>query len=534
MLIRALLALLLLIGPAHAILGGGAGGGGTLGAAGTTAITINEVFVPQAAGVQSVGVPVVQRIAGTNAANMTFSGTYTGTPPASVWIKIVDAATHNTSVQAYTQCPSPTIAGGTWTGCTISVPTYAGWEAGIAGVGSGSPSVTSSPTANNWGVGSNFLYIGDSVSEKFFFQPNAGSPASNALTMVWCPSVAANGICPNVTVIGGPWQGTASGNASAGMRAFLATVQPGFNWPVAIVGTGQGSTCLLPSTNCSSLDWTTTAHSTWQAAVGIVAGSGQTDFEGVIFYGFGADSRVASPPSLATTVAGFQTLYSHLLSAFTANGRTAANFPLFVGQIGPETATSSFDAGFNAERAFAQQCPTQLAGPTYNCVLVDTGVDLPPGGDGIHPLPSSYEQLGFRDGQTVCNYYSLGCGSGSGTYPGSGPFPTTCAISGSTLVLTTTLNGPTGLVNASGSTTAGTLTGLTVTDGGGATVTGYSFTQPNKVVLTLNQAPSGGTTVANMQGEDPNAGNNVYGNAAPGASAVNLPLLPTLGATSCM
>src|SRR6185437_11278468 len=112
--------------------------------------------------------------------------------------------------------------------------------------------------------------------------------------------------------------------------------------------------------------------------------------------------------------------------------------------------------------------------------------------DGIHPNSRDYRRIGFRDGQTILNAYGLG----GATYSGAGPSIT--AVSYNTNVVTVTTSSSSGLVNSSNSSTPGTLTGFVVTDGGGATISSFAFSEPNKILITMSKALTDPVTVSYM------------------------------------
>ena len=152
---------------------------------------------------------------------------------------------------------------------------------------------------------------------------------------------------------------------------------------------------------------------------------------------------------------------------------------------------------------------------------------MPPDNDNVHPTSTDYTHIGYRDAQTIINYFGLTGGS----YSGAGPSIAAVTFSGSTVLVKLELNGATGIVNASSSTTAGMLTGWVVTDSKGATVSSYAFRQPDEIVITMNRpmSPTDTVTVKYLQGQNPSYSNAVYSNVAPGRDTMNLPLLPSIG-----
>ena len=493
----------------------------------STAIAISDYALTHA--------PVVQRSPTANLANVTFDGTYTGTAPTAIYIQIVNYDNHSAVVQPWSECLAPTIADGTWSGCTISVPTAAKWVAAIAGTNGSPPAATSGYTTTAWGVGSVFVMAGDSLagyySNKFV---GRGDPPLNAVARQWCGTYSRlNGgvaACNKNGVLTFGWSNTTAVNTSSGYRALLATIQPAFNWPIAIFNSAVFSSALNSGAAAPNMTWTnfcsTAGCSPWGKLVADLALAGITDFEAFIWYQGGQDSRRLSPPSKASATTSLRLLYSHILQL---TSRSATQLPMFVEELGPETTTVSppgaYDAGFNNMRQAYQLCPLDLALPAYNCQFSSTSIDLPPDTDRIHPTAADYRRIGFRDGQTIVSYYQLK----NGTYSGAGPSIANATFFGSTVTVTINLNGSTGLVNAKGSNIAGALSGWTVTDAGGASISAYSFTEPDQLVITLNQPLTAPVSLSYMQGISPSIANAVYGNALPGADSMGLALLPSIG-----
>jgi hypothetical protein len=517
---------LLLTAPAYAILGGGVGGGGTAGSAPLTAISINEVVTV------ATPLPVIQRSATANQAAVSFSGTYTGGSPASVFIQIVDFTTHATVVQSYQNCSTSFVASaGLWS-CKLVVPTYSNWVAAIAGANSSSPSIVSSYTGTQWGVGSIIVMAGDSLAG--FYPTKRVSNSSPSLKAVqWCTNPATIGTganaCQPLGVAG--WGTINVVNIGYGYLSLIGTIQPAFNWPVAVFNSAQNSTWLVTGAGgTSSVTWTNTScgggatAGPWCNLTANLALAGITDFESVIWYQGGQDSRAGSPPSSASVVSALQALYLQFLGQ---TSRTKAQLPMFVDQLGPEQSTTGHDTGFNNVRAGIQTASASN-GSTYNIVFSSSCIDCVTDTDQIHPNPASYSHTGYRDGQTMLNYYSLS----GGTYPGSGPSVASCTRATTNLTQVLTANGAASLVNSSGSSTLGALTGWGVTDSGGATVSSFAGSGTS-VVITMNQNAAAGDGVTYLQGENPTITNLVYSNVLPGADTLGMPLLPTVGSVTC-
>ena len=517
---------LLLTVPAYAILGGGAGGGGSPGAAQTTALTINEVVTGAAP------LPVIQRAAGGNTAAVSFSGTYTGGAPSSVYVQIVDFNTHGTVVQSYQNCSTSfTASAGLWS-CKLVVPTYSNWVAAIAGANSSSPSVVSGYTATQWGVGSVIVMAGDSLAGFYPTKRNTNSSPS-IKAVQWCSNPASLGAgavtCQPLGVNG--WGTVNVVNIGYGYLSLLNTVQPAFNWPVAIFNSAANSSWLVTGAGgTSSTTWTNTScgggatAGPWCNLTANLTLAGITDFESVIWYQGGQDSRATSPPSSATVISSLQALYLQFLGL---TSRTHSQLVMFVDQLGPEQATSGHDTGFNNVRAGIQTASASN-GSTYNIVLSSSCIDCQTDTDQIHPNYAAYQHTGYRDGQTFLNYYSLS----GGTYPGSGPSVSSCTRATTNLTQVLTPNGAASLVNSSGSSTLGALTGWGVTDSGGATVSSFAGSGTS-VVITMNQNAAAGDGVTYLQGENPTITNLVYSNVLPGADTLGMPLLPTAGSVTC-
>lgn len=433
---------------------------------------------------------IYQRVAGGTTKTITFSGTYTGTTPSSIEVRIV-AQSGGATVQDYTALSSATISGGNWSG-TLSVP-EGGWYNFLARSknGGGTVLATSSQTSNKWGVG---VLIGLTGQSNMVQMTSVSDtpPASSDLTRQYTTSWA-----------------VVAGN---GAIRFANQVQATLNLPVGVLPRADSGT---------SIDaWATgSAYNAFATALTAVGG----DCEFILWHQGEADMQ--SGTSYATYKASLDTLYARFR---TSTGRSTSTLKFGCAIVGTlDTSLTSTDATSSAIRSAQLDWIGETTGAFYAGSSVDMArVDV------AHWAAASYERMGRRYAQAILNQLGLVA------FGADGPRITSAARASTSAVmrLTVTHDSGTALEETDGSTDGGSLTGFAVSDDDFATTLTISSTAlvGNEVRLTLSAAPDDvdAIKVHYQYGEDPTTTNAVYDDTVPQSDSIGLPLQPTSAAIS--
>lgn len=452
---------------------------------------------------------IFQRSFGTTAKTVVFAGTYTGTAPTTIEIEVQPEG-GGTPALDWSACGgSPTIAGGNWSGCQISVP-----QGGMYNYrsrskdGGGTVLATSSLTSNDWGVGDLLWLIGQSNQARMCTLASS-PPAANANVRVY------GGINPGLSV---GWQSLSGlGN---GCVILANKVADGLGIPVGIVISAQGASGLLSTAVAGGQEYwlDLTAGQVYPDAITDLTNVG-SDVAAAIWHQ-GENDAINGPSSQSDYKTGLgTTLYTRLKSSVTRG----ADMPLFVAIIGKINSVNTDDgttAIRNAQIEVALETSgAQFAGSSVDMVLADT----------VHwdATGFGYERMGRRYAQAYLGW------KGAST-SGVGPRITSASRTsgGSVVTLTVTQAAGTGLLTTGGSSAGTGLTGFRVFDNGVAkTISSTAFVQPNTITLTLSSAMSvAGPVVFDYQyGKQPTTSTAVYDNTTPGDDTIGLPLWPTDG-----
>lgn len=427
---------------------------------------------------------IYQRVAGGTTKTVTLAGTYTGTTPSSIEVRIVDESDDST-VQDWTALSSPTISAGSWSG-TLSVP-QGGWFNFLARSknGGGTVIATSSQTSNKWGVGILVAMIGQSNMKRMTTVSDT-PPASSDLTRQYTSSWA---------VVGGN-----------GAIRLANQVQATLGLPVGVLPFADDAT---------SVDqWATgSTYEPFEDALAAIGG----DCEFVLWHQGEADMQ--SGTAYATYKASLDTLYARLR---TSTGRSTSQLKFGCAIVGTlATALDSTDATSTAIRSAQQDWIDETTGAFFAGSSVDR-----PRSDEAHWLAASYEKMGRRFAQAIL--FQLGLVS----YGAKGPKITSASrASGSAvIVLNITQDAGTALKETDGTTDGGSLTGFQVSNDDFSTTLTISSTafSGNTVQLTLSGVPTGTVKVRYQYGENPTVTNAVYDDTEPGGDSLGLPLQPTV------
>jgi hypothetical protein len=208
-----------------------------------------------------------------------------------------------------------------------------------------------------------------------------------------------------------------------------------------------------------------------------------------------------------------------LTNARASVGRTAANLPMFLAILGRKGSVSSPNDSWSIVRTAQMNAETNYT----NVKLVGGYYDLPYTDD-LHMTAASYAKFGRRVTQAILNYLL----PGTYTTGMKGPEPTSASISGSTIIVTFTMNNGTLLRGLTGDTG---LTGFAVLNGasGSETITGAAITASNQVTLTMANTPAAGWSVRYIPSATFDNSNLVYSNATVVGIATNdtVPAMPT-------
>lgn len=434
---------------------------------------------------------IYQRAAGTSAKTITFSGTYTGTAPTTVEVRIVNQS-GGATIQDYTALSGASIAGGAWSG-SLSVPQgdSSVWYNFLARGkdGGGNVLATSSQTSNKWGVGIIVALLGQS-NMRNMTTVSSSPPASDDLTRQYTSSWA-----------------VVAGNGSI---RFANLLQDGADVPIAVLPFAVGGTTID--------EWNTDAggiYSDFTDALTAVGG----DCEFVLWHQ--GESDAIDGTSKADYKTGLDTLYASLRTATGRNTTTLKFGCALLGNISDGTAT---DATTDAIR----QGQLEWIAVTTGAFFAGSSVDMVRT-DAYHWTAPYYERMGRRYAQATLKQL------GEVATGAEGPtIASASRVSGQReLRVAITQSAGTDLKELDGTTDGGSLTGFQVSDDDFSTTLTVSTTHfvHNAVILELSAAPDDADTikVRYQYGENPTITNPVYDNTTPQSDSIGLPLQPTTG-----
>jgi hypothetical protein len=433
---------------------------------------------------------VYQRVAGGTTKTVTLAGTYTGTDPTTVEVKIV-AQSGGATVQDWTALSSASIAGGNWSG-TLSIP-QGGWYNFLARGkdAGGSVLFTSSQTSNKWGVGIIVALIGQSNMELMNTRVSS-PPASDDLSRQY-------------TTAGG-WA-VVAGN---GCIRFCNQLQDGVSLPVAVLPYGRSSTTVA--------QWIDTSHIAWtNFTTALTAVGGDCEF--VLWHQ--GESDAIPGTTKANYKSRLTTLYSNIR---TATGRSTTTLKFGCALLGTITDATATDATTDAIRQgqlewIDETTGAFFAGSSVDMVLLDD----------YHWTAPYYERMGRRYAQAILHQLGL-VGYGSG---GPRVLRANRTLGEADVILTINHDGGASLEELDGSTDGGSVTGFQVSDDDFSTTLTISSTafDGNTVVLTLSATPDDLDVlkVRYQYGETPSITNPVYDNLTVQGDTLGFPLRPTTG-----
>lgn len=425
-------------------------------------------------------------IFGQSYATTPYSGTYTGTAPATVEIQVL-AADGVTVRQAYTTLLTPSIGGGTWAG---NVRTGKGDDYRVqaqAKDGGGGIIATSGVTTNVWGVGRLGLQVGQSHLVEMGAL-SSSPPAALAQTRVFD---------------GTTWS-TPTGNGNIIMLNTAAGFETGqglggTNVPWGLTLTGVGGTAVTVGGDTGSGYWLNTGANPWlnpfvtvinaltnKHGSFVLAAQGSNDAEfGVLF---------------STLYPGEQTLRSNVNTLMAAAGASNATLPWFVlvnarTTNQPPITDADWEACIASDVTFGQtETNAYIAANLYD-QPIDTGAGL-----GFHLFASGYGHVGYRAGQ------SFGKWVGQTAHDGASVKVTSGVYRGNRITLMADLNGGTQIQFNDGTTVGNGQVAWFVSSDGFATaltISATSFGTGGRIFLDLASPVPVGTQVIYCYGAGP-------------------------------
>jgi len=432
---------------------------------------------------------VYQRAVGTTSKTITFSGAYNGSP-AGIEARICSG--QGTQVMPWTRCATP--SAGVWNVTFNTVPQGAGYYLEVRDTGT-----PANITRSIWhfGVGAVFIWTGQSNSTGMFTTSGTGYAATADLFLRG-----------SARSFGGTYVDMrVATRAIGGVLPLIDTLSQELGVPVMAVDAATGGSGLITG-------WDTVGSSFYQSFLTRLAAVGG-DTEGLVWVQGEADA-VGTNGFAGAYLASFGTF---LTNARASVGRTSANLPMFLAILGRKGSVSSPNDSWSIVRTAQMDAETNYT----NVKLVGGYYDLPYTDD-LHMNAASYAKFGRRITQAILNYLL----PGAYTTGMKGPEPTSASISGSTIIVTFTMNNGTLLRGLTADTG---LTGFAVLNGasGSETITGAAITASNQVTLTMANPPAAGWSVRYIPSATFDNSNLVYSNATVVGIATNdtVPAMPT-------
>jgi hypothetical protein len=505
---------------------------------------------------------VFQRASGGTSRNITFNGTYNGSP-SGIEARVIDST--GAGVTSWVRCNTPTA--GVWN-VTLTVPQ--GGQLCLE-VRDTVTNTNFQRTHLPWGVGAVLLFAGESIAD----QQASGSAFTDAASTDY-PSItfAHDRHQTAILYARDPW-GNSTTYTTGGNPVYVMDVSNNTFWRLNTTHTSPASGTFAADRAANPSRWTQVGlealqidtlngssgsamhtvdrvrryagvpcmavfgaktgsklasgdnawgspynalltHGKLQAAIAAT----EPDYEAIYWVQGANDANDSSPPSTATYKAALEALIPRIRTYVT--GRVAANLPVFIPTVGSNTVgNSAVDSGWrNVRNGILTAIPNITN--AYSCGEM---YDLPHV-DALHPNPAGYIRLGKRQAQAYLNYTQ------PGTYTNgvAGALVASASITGAdTIDVVFTLNAGNTLQGLTGATG---LTGFVVKNAGVAqTITTTAIPSANTVRLTVSGAAAG-WTVDYIETQNPTITNNLYTNASVIGDAAGVPVRPfTAGIT---
>ena len=494
---------------------------------------------------------VFQRASGGTSRNITFSGTYNGSP-AGIEARVINA--DGTANTAWKRCTTPSV--GVW---NVTLTVAQGGELALE-VRDTVTTANIQRTLLPWGVGAVLLFTGESIADQqasgsgwtdtgstdysaSTFTPDRQQSSIIYVRDAWgnSTSYTANTslVCDGLDFT--LWRcATTHTSAASGTFAADRTANPS-RWTavdvsamqvdtinntsgvamhtvdrvrkyagvpcMAVFGAKTGSQLVGGSPNNWATYSDTVTHGKLKAAIA----NTESDYE-VIYWLQGAnDANAASPPSAAAYQSALEAVIPQIRTYVT--GRTTAALPVVIAKLGTNTVgNSAVDAGWRQVRNGQAQ-----AIPNITNVLELEMYDLAHG-DALHPSAAGYVRLGKRQAQAYLNYYLPGTYTNPMT--GAGVTSATKNGGGTHIDVVFTLNYGTTLQGLTGSTG---LTGFRVLRSGTPQTITAAVVQATNTIR-LSGVFLSGDVVDYIDTQNPTITNNVFTNASVIGDAAGVPV----------
>lgn len=486
------------------------GGGSEPPNGGTVSLTLTDIDKNQR---------VFQRV-GTSK-HIAVSGSYTGSAPASIEARVVDATT-GTAMSAWATLTGLSIANGLFSGL-LEVPQGGWYKLQVRAPANGGSVVSG---LNKWGVGIIIGLIGQSNVANL---PSTGYlyPLASPLVVNYEASVFSrfgnvnDAFAPNTLFGSGGYSSSTNMGRRGDGYVFLANlVSQGLNVPVCLVERAVGG---------SSIARWMTGGDCWNSFASAVSDVGG-DCEIVVIQ-IGETDADTMPT--ATMVARLGDLHGQL-KALT--NRTDATLHFGVVSLGIGSYNGSSEGEFGNMRAAQVQFANNTPGAFLATAAHDTYT-----GDGVHINGAGFNVMYRRVPKSILSRFGVGVS-------GSGPRITAVTRNGTQVDVTVTHAGGTALTDGAGGS-GSALTGFEFLDSGvPLAYTGSAILNANTIRFTLASAPTGTLTMSYAMmncphsagaTSAPTAASIVYdnakyheGKAAPfGLGAIGCPLQPSAAMT---
>lgn len=503
---------------------------------------------------------VFQRASGGTSRNISFSGTYNGSP-AGIEARVINAA--GTGVTAWKRCTTP--SAGVWN-VTLTVPQGSELTLEVR------DTVTTTNFARTqlpWGVGAVLLFTGESIADQ---QASGSAWADSASTDYPSSTFAPDRQKTSILYMRDAWLTTGTGNFT--INSLYCDAADNTLWRVAIthsqptVGTVFSTFRAANPTYYTQVDISTFQVDTVNNSSGVVmhvldrvqkyagipcmavfgaktgsklASGGaewgspytsiithgklkaaiantETDCEAIYWLQGANDANDSSPPSTATYQAALEALIPVIRGYVT--GRTASTLPVFLPTVGTNTGGgSAVDAGWRQVRngilaAIPNITNAFSGGEMYDLTHSSEGAYSP------HPNAAGYVRLGKREAQCILNY--LLPATYTNPMEGASVLSATANGSGTHIDVAFTLNYGTTLEGLTADTG---LTGFRVLRSGTPQTITAAVVQFSDTIR-LSGAFANGDVVEYIDTQNPVVTNSVYTNASVLGDSAGVPVRP--------
>lgn len=438
---------------------------------GVNAISIDEYFLDR----------IYQRPAGATSRTMTFTGTYTGTVPSMVQVKI-DNGSGN--IVAYTNLSSFTASGGAWSG-TLSVPQGAWYVATAKNVDDGHTDVQ----ANTWGIGILIALIGQSNMRNMWTFTSA-SLTPDTYVRYWGndntgPTNGTGWYATNKGIQGSGNGGDGINQLGVSLRAVMTGADPTSTVPVGFLAFAIGATS-LESWITTANGGTNTSWATFTGSTGTGNANIGTEFEMAIWHQ--GEANAATGGSATAYATNLPLLLSQLQ---TLTGRDTSTFKLGVAIVGSIQTTGYSDSKMDTVRA----AQLAFALGTSGVFFAGSSYDMFPDNGGLHWAPNAqYARMGRRYAQAIAKRLGLATYGPEGPSISSAVWP----IGSSTITVTVSQgSGGTTLKDGTGSASGTGTVGFSGTFSGGQTISSWALSL-GQILLTMS-AVRGAAETASLE-----------------------------------